>query len=470
MMRLNLRHWQIAVVAAAVATVIMSFGTFFYLHSRNIMEDEIRERLRSIAAAAALHIDGDALDAIQRPADMEKPAFEDLVQRLQKLRELPDIAFVYILRPTQDPSALSFVADADLALSQEQLDRDGDGSVDPEEEPAYPGELYDISEVPALQGDAFLSPTVDKEVTADQWGLLVSGYAPIRRLSTGEVNAVLGIDMRADRFFRDSRQIFSPFGLALVLAGSILAGALIVMLAKKRQLDFMRRIDSERSGLLRLTFHQLGEPLTIMKWSLESLREQTDSPHLKELIDDHIVCMDEGLGRLDSIIDTLQLAEKIDLNTFEYVRADISLRTLIDDAVGAWEEELRAKKKRISIGMTGDYRLPLDRGMLSVVFHQIIANAVEYSDEGDVIELNTKLRKKDIVISIEDHGCGIASEDMEHMFEKYRRSKHAHLRKPDGNGLGLYICRGIIQKAGGKIWIESTENEGTKVSFTLPLA
>ena len=57
---------------------------------------------------------------------------------------------------------------------------------------------------------------------------------------------------------------------------------------------------------------------------------------------------------------------------------------------------------------------------------------------------------------------------MEHLFEKYLRASNAGTHKPDGNGLGLYIAKGIVESAGGRIWIESIEGRGTTVTFTLP--
>ncbi len=434
------------------------------------MQDEIRERLRSTAAAAALHIDGDLLDAIDSAEDVDDPVYKFIVRRLDELRTLPNIRFVYILRTTNDPMMLSFVADADGALTDQQLDRNGNGHVDSFEEPGYPGELYDISDIPALQGEAFDTPTVDKNVTIDQWGLLVSGYAPIRRFSTGEVVAVLGVDMEAADFFRVSQRIFSPVALILVLFTAIAAAALVVMFSKQRQIEILKRINGERSGLLRLTFHQLGEPLTIMKWSLESLRDETSSPQLQKLVTDHIVCMDEGLGRLNSIIDTLQLAEKIDLNTLEYLPVESSLLDLVNNTIGEWESSLQKRGQHIDVSVDPNLRMPLDRTMIGLVLRQILINAIEYSDDHTTIAIRAQGHKRHVHVTVEDHGCGIPRAEMQNLFEKYRRASNAHLKKPDGNGLGLYIVKGIIEKAGGSIWVESIEGRGTNVNFTLPLA
>ncbi len=466
--RTHLSHWPVVLLSGCVGLIIVFIGVSFYARSQSVLAEQLRGRLVAIAGAAALSVDGDALDHIRGIEDSNSPAYRMLVERLQKLRTETDMRFVYVLRRTADPMVLEFVGDADAALSFAELDTNQNRAIDPDEEAAEPGELYNISEVPMLQNEAFDHPVADQETTVDQWGTLVSGYAPIRR-SDGSVSGVLGIDMYADEFDRMSRSIFSPQALAIVLIAAFGIAGGVGFIWELRRVQMLKRINSERSGLLRLTFHQLGEPLTIMKWSLETLREETASPELKKLVEEHVVCMDEGLGRLNSIIDTLQLAEKVDLNTLEYLPIPASLNALIDNAVDEWHSSLQSRKQTINIDMGEDVMIPMDKTLLPLVMRQILVNAIEYSPDGTEINIRVRPGRTTVEIVVIDKGCGIPAKDIEHLFEKYRRAGNAHLQKPDGNGLGLYIAKGIIQKAGGSIWVESKENQGTQVHFTLPM-
>lgn len=462
-------HWPVVFLSSLIAVSIGLAAFFFYERSQEVLQQQLRERLSAIAAAAALSIDGDSLDAIRTAEDIHTPAYRELVQKLDVIRRATGMRFTYLMRRTSDPMLLEFVADADAALTERQLDVNGNGRVDPDEEAGYPGELYDVSETPTLQGPAFERPVADPALTVDQWGILVSGYAPVYR-KDGTVSAVLGIDIRADEFFRIARRIFSPEALGLVLFAAIAIAGGIGTLWERRRIDMLKRINSERSGLLRLTFHQLGEPLTIMKWSLETLRDETDNQELKHLVDEHVICMDEGLGRLNSIIDTLQLAEKVELDTLEYLPVPSQLRAIIDNAVAEWDSSLRKRNQMVSVIMDHDVMLPIDKTLLMLVLRQLLVNAIEYSNEGASIAVHVTQQSKTVTIAVQDEGCGIPKEDMAHLFEKYRRAGNAHLKKPDGNGLGLYIARGIIEKAGGRMWVESDLGKGTTVYFTLPIA
>ncbi len=468
-MTVNFRkHWQIVVLSVCIGLAIALIGSYFFVRSRALMQNELKQQLQNIAGSAALYINGDELDQIQGPADENKPFFLDLVQRLKTMRTLPNVRFAYIMRRTNDPMKLSFIADADSLSSFQELDRNHDNILEPDEQPSNPGDLYDVTEVPALQNDAFMQPTTDPTITIDQWGALISGYAPIRRID-GSVAGVLGVDMDAKDYATLSQSIFTPVALVLVILGSILIAGAIMVLWEHRQLAILNRINIERSGLLKLTFHQLGEPLTIMKWSLETLREEADDPNLKRIVEDHVICMDEGLGRLNSIIDTLQQAEKVDLNTLDYLPVPSSVKNLFENAVHEWRSSIEKRKQKIETIIDGDLFFPFDHNMISLVLRQLLQNAVEYSPEGRTITLRAVKGKQKVTISVEDLGCGIPRSDMDHLFEKYRRASNAPHIKPDGNGLGLYIAKGIVEKAGGTIWANSVEGQGTTISFTLPM-
>lgn len=464
-------QWQIVVVTLGIMIAISMMGMYFFNRTSMLMREQLKEKMTAIASTTAIHIDGDLLDQINGSDGMNSPFFHDIVATLNAARSAaPGIRFAYILRKTQDPMMLEFVADADSLATDEELDVNGNGTVDSDEEGSYPGDIYDIAEIPELQEVAFLYPTASKDIYVDQWGHLISGYAPIRRASTGEINAVLAIDMTADQFIKASYGAFSPAALLILIALSTLAAILVYALFENRRILFLEKINSERSGLLRLTFHQLGEPLTIMKWSLESLRDETQNPELKKLVEEHVMCMDEGLGRLNSIIDTLQLAEKVDLDTLEYLPVPTSLRALVDNAVNEWTSSLHKRNQQMHVLMNEDVTLPLDKTLLMLVFRQILVNAIEYSEDGTEVSIAVERHARHVKITVTDEGCGIPEADMIHLFEKYRRASNAPLKKPDGNGLGLYIAKGIIEKAGGKIWVQSEEHKGTSVTFTLPLS
>lgn len=463
-------HGPMLVGAGILLIAIGSLTMVLFVRSSSALERQLRETLRATAATAAYSINGDDVDAIRSPDDMDGIEYRRVSGVLRNVvMEIPQARFAYVLRRTDKPTVLEFVVDADAAASAEELDRNANGFIEPDEEPAYPGERYDVSAIPGYLEEAFTLPTTDAEVTVDQWGALISGYAPIRSYETGEVVAALGIDMDATEFRALTRSILSPFAvlLILLLAGMLATG--VALLFESRQLTALSRINAERSGLLQLMFHQLGEPITILQWGIESLDDgKGNIEALRQTLPENLASLREGIRRLSSIIDTLQEAEKVELRSFELRPVELSLRSFLDETIARILPAFGAEGARINL-VVSDVRCRLDPHLLMIVLRRIIENALEFSPFDSPVDIRARQDGAWVRLEIIDRGCGIPAHDLPHMFEKYHRASNAATVKPDGNGLGLFIARGILEIMHGDIHVDSREGEGTTVVIRIPL-
>ena len=463
------RHAPMLIGAIVLFATIGALTMTLFVRSTSALEQQLRETLRATAATAAFSIDGDVLEGIRGPGDMADPRYLEVLATLRNVvDEIPQLRFAYVLRRTDNPDVLEFVADADASRTVAELDENGNGVVDPDEEPSYPGEQYDIAGIPALQSEAFLRPTTDPTVTVDQWGALLSGYAPIRSRATGEVVAVLGLDMDAAEFRAHTRSVLSPFAvlLILLLAGMLATG--VALLIESRLLQSVTRVNAERSGLLQLTFHQLGEPITILQWAIETVEDVRDDPsELKKVLPENLADMREGVRRLGSIIDTLQEAEKVELGAFENKPVEQSAKRVIEDVVAIVAPHPADGLGRVAVETDDSVHL-FDPHLLAVVLRRLIENALEFSRHDAPVRVRAERRGKWLRIDVIDSGIGIPAKDLQRLFEKYHRASNASTMKPDGNGLGLYIAKGIVELMGGVITVESREGEGTTVTVQLP--
>lgn len=468
--RYALRH--VLLPALAVFCGMLMVAVFLFLRSRALMEREVRVLLRTSAALAALQFRGEELDQIRRPQDMELPVYHSLVSRLQAIRErVPNIRFAYILRRTANANILEFVADADSLLLPEQLDVNGNGQVDPDEEPSFPGDTYDITDIPLLQHRAFVEPSVEEEVTVDQWGVLVSGFAPIYS-SDGTVAATLGIDMRAEDFSARVYQIFSPALFLLLTLGAVIFAVVVYGGQYRRRMETMRMLDEERTGFIQLALHRLGTPLTIFKWSLESLAEcTTEKSCPADEVANHLKQTRAGIAHMDKIINAMLEAERIHGNRLEYHPSPVPLATIIHQAQDQVQPLLKEKNQYLSVETDADSVTVLaDVRQITTVLHELLENASMYSAQATTITLRTRVGHRDVHISVEDHGGGIPEDEVHRVFQKFFRARNASRYNADGNGLGLYVARGIVERAGGTMRVESREGRGTTVTFTLPRA
>lgn len=455
-------------LACMVALVIIGMGGAFYVRGVRILKGELDDRLRSTAAVAAMQFDGDILGYFDSPEDMRRPVFIEYVRRLNVIREtVPDIRYAYIMRRTEDPFMLSFVVDADSLLTPEQQDADGDGSIGPEEATSLPGDLYDASEVPAMQNEAFMQATVDPEITYDQWGALISGYAPIRD-SSGEAVAFLGLDMAAEDYVAASRSMFSGFSVLVLLMIAVCTALIVMVLVWRHRLAMFRELEHERSALVGLALHQLGTPLSIFRWWVEILEERYGDEICEET--DACVQMEEGIARLQDVFNDLKEAHDVSQGRIAYQREEASLKTIIEEQVVKAADRLKRHEQSVKVDIPEDIVMKLDRKLIGGVVEELLENAITYSPKGSTTTISALRRRRDAVVSVRDQGCGIPKEDMQNTFKKFVRGASAHKFKAVGNGLGLYIAKGIVEQAGGRIWLESKEGRGTTASFSIPLS
>ncbi len=455
----------IVLTAIGIGAAIIVIGAGLFVRSKALMQEELQERLKDTAAAAALQFDSSVIEQLTGSIEeLENTDFQNIVHRLQRIRRtIPGIRYAYLMRRTDDPDTLAFIADADLLLPDTELDRNGNGTVDPDEEPSQPGEEYDVSDFPALKISAFVEPSADSEITTDQWGQLISGYAPIKN-ADGRTVAVLGLDMQAEEYLRLSHRIFSPVTLLLIVIASVAIGCAMIGMGARRERKNFERIDNERSGLLHLAFHQLGGPLAILRWSLELLREKLE-PDAEPIVGN----MEEGIARLNAILLTLQEVDLVHAGKVLYAKQEARLSDIIRGIAKEFELRLKHRQQRLTLQLEEDSAMQLDPKLMSGVIRELVNNAVDFSADGGEIIIRSFMLANSMHVEVSDSGCGIPARDIKRIFEAFVRGGNASTHKPDGSGLGLYIVRGIIEHAGGKISIKSREGQGTTVAFSLPL-
>lgn len=144
------------------------------------------------------------------------------------------------------------------------------------------------------------------------------------------------------------------------------------------------------------------------------------------------------------------------------------LNTIIEEVV--FNLQSSAQRKEITIDSEGDTEMVVfaDRNMLKTVLRNLITNAIKYTNNGGSIHVSARLNDKETEITIADTGIGMDEETRQKLFKIESNLSIRGTANEKGNGLGLIICKEIIEKHGGKIWVESKLNRGSRFIFTLP--
>jgi signal transduction histidine kinase len=110
-----------------------------------------------------------------------------------------------------------------------------------------------------------------------------------------------------------------------------------------------------------------------------------------------------------------------------------------------------------------------DRQRMAQVFGNLIENAMKYSDPSESVQLSVRSERREARVDVEDRGIGIPISDVPHVFERFRRATNVDDRRFAGMGLGLFLCQGIVEQHGGRIWVESELGKGSTFHIALPL-
>lgn len=237
----------------------------------------------------------------------------------------------------------------------------------------------------------------------------------------------------------------------------------------ERDITEAKAIDRAKTEFVSLASHQLRTPLSIIDWYTESLLSGDKGP-LTEAQKDYVNEIRKSNRRMVDLVESLLNATRIDMGTLVISPKPVNLPEISDIVLSELAPQI--KEKEISVSkIYGDIpEINLDPDLTQVIFQNLLSNAVKYTPKNGKISVKIYRENQNIVISVSDSGIGIPEKQQSKIFTKLFRADNARIVNPEGNGLGLYITKTVIEAAKGTIGFESEEGEGTTFTVTFPVA
>lgn len=213
--------------------------------------------------------------------------------------------------------------------------------------------------------------------------------------------------------------------------------------------------------------HELRGPITVIRGYLDVLEQELEQQlgvDQQELFKRLIVSANRLSGYVNNILNT----SKYDRRHLKIQLSEQSLASIYD--IIHDDMELRAGSQRRLLSVTIPPDLPTiaaDRSSLSEVISNLIDNAIKYSNEGGAVAVTAEVEGEFVKVSVSDNGIGMPANVIGNLFHKFYRS-HRSRETVAGSGIGLYICKAIVESHGGKMNVSSTEGAGSVFSFTVP--
>jgi len=229
----------------------------------------------------------------------------------------------------------------------------------------------------------------------------------------------------------------------------------------------LQKLDRMRSEFVSLVSHQLRAPLTNMHGAVEHIEatcNQKNATCIRML-----GILNQQEDRLDRLVRDVLNAARIEAGELVLHPEPISVMPVVQQAV----EQICARTANRPFRLPIKPGLPLvfaDRDRVAEVLANLLDNADKYSPPGREVVIEAQANEVAVTLSVRDFGLGLPLDDLERIFDKYYRADNSDSQAAYGYGLGLYVCRRLVEAHGGRIWAENAPSGGAVFSFTLPVA
>jgi two-component system, OmpR family, phosphate regulon sensor histidine kinase PhoR len=228
----------------------------------------------------------------------------------------------------------------------------------------------------------------------------------------------------------------------------------------------LKELDRLKSQMIRMTSHDLKNPLSAAMFHVELLQEEGDNNFTEEIRND-INTIWIQLQRMNRIISGILDLERVQSGSLTY--EECSVHQIIQ--FSANELTTQATRKGVTVQVDIPDQLPTitgDRHQLIQAMNNLIENAVKFTTSGGRVTVKAEQVEEHVVIHVADSGIGIPVEAQPRVFERFFRAYHPGSEQITGTGLGLSLVKSVVDAHNGRIWLESEINKGTTVHLLLP--
>ena len=234
-----------------------------------------------------------------------------------------------------------------------------------------------------------------------------------------------------------------------------------------RDVTAREQVEQMKREFISSVSHELRTPLTAIHGSLEMLVDG-DAGELPSSAHELAMVAERGSARLGRLVNDIIDVERLGSGTFRVTLSDHELPPLIESTAMLMQPRAQERGVDLVVGPScGSVLCDPDR--LTQVLVNLMDNALKFTHSGGTVRVDAAVREHDVVVSVSDEGRGIPAAELESIFAPFHQVKGPGSEDEGGTGLGLAITRSIVERHGGRIWVESEPGVGSTFAFTLSL-
>jgi signal transduction histidine kinase len=226
-----------------------------------------------------------------------------------------------------------------------------------------------------------------------------------------------------------------------------------------------------RNRLVDDVAHELNTPLSVIQLELEALRDGMQTPA------EAAARVGAEIKHLRNLVDDLATLAESDEEMLQLNLKTVDLGKLAAEAALRWQSPAEAAEISLQLNIPdGLPPVQADPARIAQVFGNLLSNALAHTPQGGRVTISLRAQQPAspadspelVAVTVTDTGEGIPPEDLPHVFERFYRADRSRTRTTGGRGLGLAIVRRIIERHGGRVWVESQPGAGSTFGFALP--
>ncbi len=231
-----------------------------------------------------------------------------------------------------------------------------------------------------------------------------------------------------------------------------------------RMTETLERNDLERKSMLADIAHELRTPLSVLRGKLEGILDGVYPPN-----ETNIAQALEESYILERLVDDLRLLTLAENRQLHFEKTDTNLVGLLQKAISVFTPQADIKNISFSLDtQEDDVKANVDPQRMEQVIGNLIGNALRYVPEGGVIRLSSEELAGQVRIRVIDNGPGIKEEDLPYIFDRFWRGEKSRARASGGAGLGLAICKQLVEGQGGNINARNLPEGGLEITIEIP--
>jgi signal transduction histidine kinase len=273
--------------------------------------------------------------------------------------------------------------------------------------------------------------------------------------------AILGADGSSIRVAGGYSAVARTGSDGLPTAGRAEATAIV------RDISAIRALEELREGFVATVSHELRTPLSLIRGYAETLLHLDLDPAEQR---DYLERIDEVTGRLSALVGQILDVTHLQADPLILERAPVLFAALVTRLRG--DLEMSGRSERLVVELASELPpIEVDAARVGQILENLVENAFKYGPADGLVTVSARVDGEWLAVAVDDEGVGIPATERALVTEPFHRAWNVRESRVPGTGLGLYICRRLVEAHGGRLWLEDRPDgrAGTRVGFTLPL-